>query len=576
MIPMRRYSPHGLILVLAVIIYFVGSLAPFRVDTDTGFQLRSLQQWERGESTSPGVLSLPDPQDLSHDVMLWSNWWPPGFPFLYAPLVAADLPLSAALRATSFLLFLIGALGWLGLMNRLRLPGWVWILYAVSLVPYAVTIGGASALRSADILSFACGPWLARLALSEGETLRRPARLLICGLAFGITYWLKYTLFLTALPLIAFLAFQVFSKVRPNRARLVGIAALGLGFALPVLSLFTFNLRQVANLSEGMTGTRSAWAVQDPGRARAARPSLLAISLAGAPGLALFQNDQWITHAAYFSDNHLPALRGRDDADRLLFKSLLALPGAAALFWALLRERRRSSSVAALALVVTTGFYLELLGVSLFVGYNYLANEARLAVGFMPLIAPLVLAGWLLRGEGLRPLGVVVTVLLVAPSLAFIAANFVKNEILDRRSPSYLSSSTGLFMPELSTRNVPEVLAAVAAARRSPRDVIVLAGPAGWGSPFGVWLEMPGRTLPMGTFYAPLGARYLEAANLNAAAPLTSSQPLRVVLVVARSLVQEGGLGRIEARFPQARTWLAAAVPEGSNVAIYWSDLARD
>src|SRR5436305_10483834 len=110
-----HFGPRLLLTVLAAGAFLIALAAPYRLDTDTGFQLRSLQQWVRGESTSPGTLLLPDPQDLSRDVSLWSNWWPPGFPLLYAPLVAGGLPLAAALRLPSLLLFLAGAWGWLGL-----------------------------------------------------------------------------------------------------------------------------------------------------------------------------------------------------------------------------------------------------------------------------------------------------------------------------------------------------------------------------------------------------------------------------------------------------------------------------
>ena len=569
---LRRWSPYLLVLALSSAAFLAAAAVPYRVDTDSGFQLRSLQQWARGESASPGTLLLPDPRDLSRDVSLWSNWWPPGLPFLYAPLVAAGLPLAAALRITSFLLFLLGALGWLGLADRLELPPWTRLLYAVALAPYVVTIGGAASLRSADLLSFAFAPWLARLVLGLGEKAApRAAGLLLCGLALGMTYWLKYTLFLTALPLAAWLAFRVaFSRVsgerRSGAVRLAGLAALGLGFALPVLALFTFNLRQTADLSEGVTGTRSAWAGQDPGRLLAIRPPVLAASLAGSPGLALFQNDQWITHVAYFSDDRIPGLRRLGDIDRIFLKCLLALPGAVALFWALLRERRRPGPFASLALVATAGFYLELLGVSLFVGYNYLAYEARLAVGLMPLVYPLALAGWM---AGRRAVGAVVVVLLLLPPTIFIGAEFLKKELLDRLSPRFMPSETGLWMPELSPRDTRGVRAAVAAALRSPEDVTVLAGPAGWGSPFGVWLEMPRRTLPMGTFFAPLGARYLEASNLRSTTPLRSSRSLGVVLVVAQSLVQEGRLPEIEARFPQVHAWTAEPVPPDARVVIY-------
>jgi hypothetical protein len=368
--------------------------------------------------------------------------------------------------------------------------------------------------------------------------------------------------------------------------RAARLAVLGLGFGLPVLGLFTFNLRQSTNLKESVTGTRSDWAVQDPGRARASRPSLLAASLAGAPGLALFQNDLWITHLAYFSDRRLPFLRGRDDADRLLAKSILALPGTVALLLALWWERRRRAGPAVnLALLVMAGFYLELLGASLFVGYNYLANEARLAVGFMPLLYPLALSGWLFgRSDprrrnhpgGIHRGGILLAGLLFLPTVLFAGANFFKSEILHRRDPVYTASPSGLYMPELSARNVPEVRAAVTAALRSPLDLVVLAGPSGWGSPFGVWLEMPGRTLPMGTFFASLGGQYLQASNLHGSTAMRSSRPLRIVLVVARTLVEEGELGRIEARFPQAHEWRVAPAPSHANVAIYFTDIGGD
>jgi len=117
------------------------------------------------------------------------------------------------------------------------------------------------------------------------------------------------------------------------------------------------------------------------------------------------------------------------------------------------------------------------------------------------------------------------------------------------------------------------VRAAVDAALRSPADLTVLAGPAAWSSPFGVWLEMPRRTLPMGTFFAPLGARYLEASDLRSPVPLRSSRPLGVVLVVAEELVREGWLPRIEARFPQVRAWSPRPAPPDARVVIVRGEL---
>src|SRR4051812_290721 len=86
-------------------------------------------------------------------------------------------------------------------------------------------------------------------------------------------------------------------------------------------------------------------------------------------------------------------------------------------------------------------------------------------------------------------------------------------------------------------------------------------------------LAPPSRDLPVGTFPAPLGGRYLDPAELRGRQPLRSSRPLRVVIVASRELVRGGWLPRIESRFPQARLWRAAPVPDHSNVEIWLSDL---
>ncbi len=67
---MRRWSPHLLVLALAVLAFLAGAAVPYRVDTDTAFQLESVRQWTRGDSPSPGMLRLPDPGDLSRDELV--------------------------------------------------------------------------------------------------------------------------------------------------------------------------------------------------------------------------------------------------------------------------------------------------------------------------------------------------------------------------------------------------------------------------------------------------------------------------------------------------------------------------
>jgi hypothetical protein len=592
----RRREAYAVVFLLAVAVFLAGLAVPYRVDSDTGFQLRGLQQWLRGESPNVGTIRLPDAADLSKDTLLWSSWWPPGFPVVYTPLAAAGLSLAGALRATSFLVFLFGAWGWLRLADRLPLSRTARLLYAVSLAVYAVTSGGAVTLRSADNLSFAAAPWMALFVLRLARPSPRLSLLLLCGMALGTAYFLKYTLFLVALSLAGWLGlYLLFASQGTAAAKALRIAVLGVGLALPVAGLVVLNAWESGNVTESATGTRSVWRAEDM---RPARPLPVALGVAGGPGMGLFQSHVWMTHLSFFSDRFVPFVRGFDPYRRLLLESFLGLFGTAALAWGLWRGRdfaraslpppdlppvpttpsQGGGNPLSLALVTVCGFYLALGVISLVVRYNYLANEPRYAVAAMPLLQPFVLMGWLAAASrhwrGSRFLAWMALGIFFFAPLLFVAVDFAKNEIGRRWSSGYTASATGLYAPEISPRSVPRVQAAVAAVVRSPRDVVVLAGTAGTGAAFLMWLESPWRTLPESTFSLPLGARYLRATDLHeAVSPLTSSRPLRVVLVAARSLDEGGWRTRLQGRFPQARTWTAAPPVPDANVEIWYSDL---
>jgi hypothetical protein len=573
--PAGRREAYAALLLLVAAVFLAASFVPYRVDTDTGFQLRSLQQWTRGETPSPGTLRLPDADDLSRDALVWSSWWPPGFPFLYAPLAAAGLSLAATLRVTSFLLFLAGAIGWMRIADGMPLTRPVRLLYALSLAAYAMTFGGATSLRSADNLSFAAAPWLVLLVLRQAA---RPTawRLLLCGVALGTSYWLKYTLFLVALPLAAWLAARILWQGWRDRKAWLRVALLGFGLALPIAALVAVNAWQSRSLAEGATGARSLWKAED---LRSAKPLPVALGVAGAPGLALFQSHLWIRHLFYFSDGRLRFLRPLDNFERLRLVSLAGLPGTAVLLWALAACWRSRFETLRLSLAVTAacGFYAALGAVSLAVLYNYPANEPRYAIGLMPLLHPFALTAWLAKARSSRraariPAAAALALFFLAP-IAFATVNFVRNELGAPLAHPSRPSATGLYVPEISSRDVPAVQHQIAGFLRSPRDVVVLAGPAGWGSSLMMWLEMPWRTLPVSTFCLPLGGRYVEAADLRASRPLTSAHPLRIVLVASLSLAPEGWLARLQSRFPQARTWTATPPVPGANVGIWFSDL---
>ncbi len=569
-----RQGPLLLFLGLTFAAFAAGALVPYRLDSDTAFQLESVRQWQHGDVPSPGFLRVPDTADLSRDRMVWSTWWPLGFPFLYSALPATGLPFGAALRLTSLLLFLTGALGWLRLADRLEMPAWLRLLYAASLAGYAVTIGGAASLRTADVLAWAAGPWLAALVLRTVGSENAMGRLFLCGLALGFTYWLRYSLFLIALSLLAWVAFQaVRDRQRSAGLRLGRLAALGTGFVLPVAVLFVLNLHLSASLAESATGNRSSTSSEDT---VSGRPLRVAVSSLGAPGLGLFQTDLWIHHLLYFSDARLPFFRGLSDPERLLLKSLLGIVPTLALILGLRRGRRLSPGPQAdLAAALPMGFYLALLAVSLAVGYNYPGHETRFAAGFLPLAQPLVLAGWLSPGpEKRRRLGgALLAAVFCALPLFFAAAVFLKKDVGERRAAHCTPDEAGLYIPELACRNLPAVEQAVAASLRSPRDVIALAGPRGWGASFLMWLDLPQRVLPVSTWVSPLGAGYTEPANLQSHHLFTTTQPLRVLVVADRSFAADGTLADLLARFPQAHGCRSAPLPDGAAVVLALCDL---
>lgn len=571
----RPRDAYVVVLLLAVAAFLIATLVPYRVSSDTGFQLRGVQQWLRGDAPSPGTIRLPDAADLSRDAFVWSSWWPPGFPFLYAPLAAMGLSLAGTLRLTSFLFFLLGTVGWLRFADGLQLSRPVRLLYASSLAVYALTACGSSSLRSADNLSFAFAPWLALLVLRQVRSAPRWTALIGTGALLGLGYWIKYTLFLAALSLAGWLALQlVFGQQATWIAKARRLAALSLGLLIPVLAMVALHSWQSGNVSESTTGARTLWQAEDP---RPARPLPIALGLLGAPGLGLFQSHLWINHLFFFSDRLIPSLHPLDNFQRLLLASLAGVAGTATILWGLWRSRREKGPFS-LAVTTTGIFFLLLAAVSVMIRYNYLANEPRYSMATMPLLHPFVLTAWLASAgraskRRVRIAAAAVLALFFVAPVAFAVADFASNEIGDRLAFKATSSSTGLWTPELSARNVPRVQTAVAALLRSPRDVVVVAAPAGTGDSFLMWLELPGRILPVTTFPLPLGGRYLHAADLRETNPLTSSRPLRVVLVTARSLDEGGWRARLQARFPQAQTWTQAPPVPGANVELWFSDL---
>lgn len=109
----------------------------------------------------------------------------------------------------------------------------------------------------------------------------------------------------------------------------------------------------------------------------------------------------------------------------------------------------------------------------------------------------------------------------------------------------------------------------------SPQDIVVLA--LDESAPFGAWLEMKQRTLPLVDAWGPLVQTHgTEGANLRGASKFTSSKDLRLILVISKSFESDSKMVlQIKQRFPQATKWIKVKNPKDEEVAvdILYSDL---
>ena len=236
--------------------------------------------------------------------------------------------------------------------------------------------------------------------------------------------------------------------------------------------------------------------------------------------------------------------------------------------WASGRDRPALSF--ALARLQTVGFYLLLAVISP-------ARELRLPDPGDPLAGRCAPPGLPFRARGGLSAGTAwhrhFAALLLGIPLVFATASFAKNDLHDRLPLRGSAAETGLLTPGFRQRNVPEVRAAVAAALRSPGGRGRGGRPGrGWGSSYVMGLDLPFRTLPLSTFSAPLGARYLDAAEL-AAPPLTLLTASRVVLVVDQASSMAGSHASRPAspRPGRGRRHLSSTCR--CAPVIYWSDL---
>ena len=278
---------------------------PYEIENDAAIRVKTIIQFYHGSVPAPHFIAAPDPADLSQDKLRWISWWPPGFTYIYSIAPSLGVPLALAARGTTFILFVVGCIGWLR-VTKCALPSEANRRepQAYSLPSYAFGyLTSTAALRPVEnngYIGFARNiplvrDWWPVKYFEHRNTTGRGAAALF-GLILGATAWLKSSLaVLVWSVLIITIGGMIWSAPAKRRSRFIaeGLVA-GLMFATSSVALGALNqwlgghvtgVAEFRDVDYGSNGSRD-WR------------SLL--SLLGGPGLAIFGTSDPVRHLCVF------------------------------------------------------------------------------------------------------------------------------------------------------------------------------------------------------------------------------------------------------------------------------------
>jgi hypothetical protein len=556
--------------IVPALLFAAGSTKPYRLESDAAYQAKTVQQFLAGRSPLPNVLVTADPDDLARDVQGWIGWWPPSFPTLLTPILAAGVPIGVAARLIAFGATALGTTGWLVCATELTVApktGWV----VLTLASYAIVASTPTTTAALDVLSFSCLPWCYVWALRLTRppmVSRRPGipAVMILMTLLGSVYVIKYSALFGAGALALYVASELVQGREPGRTRGMLLVVAGIGaFVSPALLLTLVN-RAIGSGEPGEVLARIG---------HAATPlDVLASAGRGFSG-AYFGIGDGLDRAAR-------SLSAGDAETAVLWRLILGIPALLLLGCVLLGCRARLGRRPAILAGLTAMVPIVCLGcLHGWYGYPFTVDALRHVRPywvFLELVSISMLVSWGSSSSRTVRLTVLLgAVYLVAPNV-YSAYKFLRYDVGRWGAEPYRASDHRLWVPTLATRDVTHVLDAVQHAIRSRDDVVVIAAP--WLG-MEAWLEIPNRILPLTNFWQPLCKTHgRDGADFFASSPFRSSRALRVVLVASDLYALETfpqDIARLTRRFPQARTWMLvrAGVP-GEAAAVLVADLAAE
>jgi hypothetical protein len=479
---------------------------------DGSWHVLAAAQFGRGESPTPGHVTLVAENDLSTSRPTWISWYAPGIGFLLGPFALAGVPVGLALQVVVAAFVLAGALGWLRWAMLFALPSWFLLLGAFWL-PGGLYAGGALREYVAEVMVFGATPWTLLLV---HRLLTRPSPALWwlgCGVALGSLYLLKYSASFVGLSVMLLLAWVTLRD--RSRWSLERLVATGLGFALlPAL------LTLVAQQGSGSANLLSAGGLGLP----AADSVLIA-----ATGLAL------VVSGLDFLARGLAEGWGAPYASI----ALAGIPGMLWFTWSW-TQAARSTAAARLALAVALGH------VTLFVlasaSPNVSVEPRHLLAGGLAIL-PLALSGALAdirRGGQGRVFGHSVLAVFTLALPWLLTTGFAIQRPAWGALPTSGRNQIGI--RSLGGVTPAQVVASVPS--QTPQDVWFLADP-------NAAIDLPLRILLNGTIWFP-----------GPSLPIyRTSQPVTVHAVLPWELEINGSAERVRQSFRGAGPWRTTDIP---------------
>ena len=222
---------------------------PQTIYGDPAYQLKALQQYRAGESSSFNRLTTPDPKNLTKDVTEWFSWWPPGPQLAVYPFLVTGISIGAAVRLIAIGFVFLGCIGWVLWFNCFDLPRGVQLGWAL-LVPWMRYANNGLFAFSGEVFAFGLAPWILvgtqnRVQACQSGRERfgfMVTASALLGLGLGLCYVLKYNIVFASIAALIYFGSKIASETHEKRRRMAAsfFASL-LGFLIPVVALNVLN-----------------------------------------------------------------------------------------------------------------------------------------------------------------------------------------------------------------------------------------------------------------------------------------------------------------------------------------------